>query len=107
MKYVAIDGEFDQTDGKNVLTKVTLVDEEGLILLDTLVNPGTPITYSCVKIHGIKREWLCDAPSVEDVRAYILQHFGESIFIGHGICQDLKVLSLGTKVEYIDTAWYE
>ncbi len=71
MRVVAIDGEFDQTDGKNVLTKVTLVDEEGLILLDTIVNPGTPITYSCERIHGIKKEWLSDAPSVELVQAYI------------------------------------
>lgn len=40
MKIIAIDGEFDQSDCKNYLTKITLVDEEGLILLDTLVNPG-------------------------------------------------------------------
>ena len=58
MKVVAIDGEFDQSDGKNILTKITIVDEEGLILLDTLVNPGTKITYSCERIHGIKKEWL-------------------------------------------------
>jgi len=37
---VAIDGEFDQSNGVNVLSKITIVDEEGLILLDTLVNPG-------------------------------------------------------------------
>jgi len=55
VKYVAIDGEFDQggVDRKNVLVKITLVDEEGLILLDTLVKPNDDISYSCVRIHKI------------------------------------------------------
>ena len=71
MKFVAIDGEFEQTDGKNVLAKVTLVDEEGLILLDTLVDPGTQITYSCERIHGINSAWLKGAPSIQSVQAFI------------------------------------
>lgn len=71
MKFVAIDGEFEQADGKNVLAKVTLVDEEGLILLDTLVDPGTRITYSCEKIHGINSSWLSGAPSIQSVQAFI------------------------------------
>ena len=50
-----------------MLSKITLVDEEGLILLDTLVNPGSEITYSCERIHGIKKQWLQDAPRVEEV----------------------------------------
>ena len=67
MKVVAIDGEFDQAEKVNVLSKITLVDEEGLILLDTLVNSGREITYSCENIHGIKKEWLQNAPTLEKV----------------------------------------
>lgn len=68
---MALDGEFEQSDGKNVLAKITLVDEEGLILLDTLVDPGTRITYSCERIHGINSAWLAGAPTIESVRAFI------------------------------------
>lgn len=62
-----------------------MVDDQGLVLLDTLVNPGVPIDYSCIAIHGINKEWLTDAPSVESVRQAILDQFSESVFIGHGI----------------------
>ena len=102
---MAIDGEFDQHDKKSVLSKITLVDDQGLILLDTLVNPGVNIDYSCIKIHGINKDWLCDAPSVESVRFHILLRFKDSIFIGHGVNTDLKVLGLGTEISYIDTLW--
>lgn len=94
-QFVAIDGEFDQNEKRNVLSKITLVDQEGKILLDTLVNAGVPIDYSCKRIHGIDKEWLHDAPKVEDVRKYIIEKYGNSIFIGHGIIADLKVLALG------------
>lgn len=94
--FVAIDGEFDQHDKRNVLSKVTLVDDEGKILLDTLVNPGVSIDYSCIKIHGIHKEWLDDAPSVDQVKEHILSRFKNAIFIGHGVLTDLKVIDLGT-----------
>ena len=55
---MAIDGEFDQHDKRNVLVKITLVDDCGRILLDTLVDPQVTIDYSCERIHGIKKEWL-------------------------------------------------
>jgi DNA polymerase III subunit epsilon len=65
VKFVAIDGEFDQHDKKNVLVKISIVDDQGQILVDTLVNPRVSIDYSCEQIHGIKKEWLSDAPSVD------------------------------------------
>ena len=106
-RYIAIDGEFDQADKRNVLCKLSLVDDEGRILLDTLVNPGVPIDYSCVKIHGVRSEWLADAPSVEDVRNLLKQRFSEAIFVGHGVTTDLKVLALDCELSYVDTAWIE
>ena len=65
MKFVAIDGKFEQSNCQNVLAKITLVDEEGLILLDTLVDPGTQITYSSEHIHGINSKWLVGAPTIQ------------------------------------------
>ena len=105
--FVAIDGEFDQHDKRNVLSKISVVDHEGCILLDTLVNPGVSIDYSCQRIHGIDKEWLLDAPSIEDVQAYICSRFANSVFVGHGIVADLKVLNLPVAVRYTDTQWFE
>jgi RNA exonuclease 4 len=71
------------------------------------VNPGVSIDYSCIKIHGIHKEWLDDAPSVEQVKEHILSHFKNAIFIGHGVLTDLKVMDLGTLTTYIDTTWLD
>lgn len=37
--FVAMDCEMDQVNDSNVVVKVSIVDESGRILLDTLVNP--------------------------------------------------------------------
>ncbi len=84
-----------------------MIDDEGKILLDTLVNPGVPIDYSCIKIHGIHKEWLQDAPSLADVKKHILSHYKNAVFIGHGVLTDLKVLDLCTPITYIDTTWLD
>ena len=79
----------DQSNGKNYICKVTLVDESGAILIDTLVNPEVPITYSLYAIHGIKSEWLETAPNLKEVQDHIVKHFGNCIFVGHGCRHDL------------------
>jgi DNA polymerase III epsilon subunit-like protein len=50
---------------------VSVVDEEGGIILDTLVNPEEPITRSLFQIHGVRREWLNDAPTLTKVREHL------------------------------------
>jgi DNA polymerase III epsilon subunit-like protein len=81
------------------------VDDAGRLILDTLVDPDVEITYSCVRIHGIEKDWLKGAPSVEQVRGHILKICSGSVFIGHGVKTDLKVLMLG-EVDYIDTGFF-
>ena len=44
--FVAIDCEMDQSECTSVVCKVSVIDENGGILLDTLVNPEAPITRS-------------------------------------------------------------
>jgi len=68
---VAIDCEMDQCENKSVVCKVSVVDEEGGIILDTLVNPEEPITRSLFQIHGVRREWLNDAPTLTKVREHL------------------------------------
>ena len=52
--YCAIDCEMDESHGESVVIKVTLVNEYGHILIDTLVNPEQEITKSLYEIHGIQ-----------------------------------------------------
>lgn len=68
---MGIDCEMSQSLAEIVPIKITLVDERGLLLLDTLVNPQTMITHSCEQIHGISPQWLSDAPTLKDVREHV------------------------------------
>lgn len=104
--FVAVDCEMEQSDRKQYICKVTLVDEKGCILLDTLVNPEVPITYSLYAIHGIRSAWLQTAPTLNDVRAHIQKHFGNCIFVGHTVKHDLQALSI-PYVRYADTSFFE
>lgn len=75
--------------GCNVPVKITVVNESGLIVLDTLIRPTidgvddkTDLTTvqnykSQETIHGIKRKWLNDAPSLESVRDHINELCGK------------------------------
>lgn len=96
----------DQCDNKSVVCKVSVVDDQGGILLDTLVNPEEPITRSLACIHGVRKEWLDDAPKLSQVREHLRQVCGKSIFIGHSVRHDLNTLSL-YNVHLIDTYYYE
>ena len=68
---MGIDCEMSQgSDSSHMLPiKISLVDEDGLLLLDTLINPRQMITNSLQNVHGIAPQWLEDAPSLDDVLA--------------------------------------
>lgn len=69
--FVAIDCEMDQSDTTNAVCKISVVDEEGRLILDTLVNPEMPITRSLHRLHGVKTSWLSDAPTISAVRQHL------------------------------------
>lgn len=99
--YLAIDAEMDQIRptvpndsgegvpyyalpgmGQNIPIKVSVVDERGILVLDTLIRPcvngidydgaeDVPGYKSLEKIHGIKPAWLKGAPTLAEVRDHI------------------------------------
>ena len=97
--YLAIDCEMDHLSpehsftgsGLNIPCKVSIVNEQGLIVLDTLIQPCVGmVNYPNVKndldgykslesIHGIPPEWLVDAPTFESVRNHILEFCGKKL----------------------------
>jgi len=108
--------------GQSVACKVSVVNQDGLIVLDTLVRPMVngqnvenvreiPQFKSLHHIHGIKADWLADAPTFSEVQEHILELCAKyktenegnpPIFIGHGVLVDLKAVGI-SDVPYICT----
>ena len=93
-----------------MLCRVTIINERGEIVVDTLVHQEDEdlekIHYRRhVHIHGITSEMLRHAPKVGEVLKYLQQIIPDPekvIFIGHSPKVDLRLLGF-TSHNYIDT----
>lgn len=63
-----LDTETTGKSSSDELVEVTLIDEDGLVLLDTLCNPGFHIPDGARAIHGISDEMVATAPSAHEVK---------------------------------------
>lgn len=77
-------------NGMNIPCKVSVVNAEGHVVLDTLIKPSVngediadiaqyPGFRSLQHIHGIKPRWLEDAPSFASVREHIMELAGKEV----------------------------
>ena len=51
----------------DLVIEVGIVDLEGNVLFNSLINPGRPIPQDSSKVHGITDEMVADAPSLNTV----------------------------------------
>ena len=83
-------GGFYTGYGVNIPCKVSIINEEGVVVLDTLIRPCVDgADYSDVSevpgghrsmenIHGIKSQWLSDTPTFAGVREHVLELCGKA-----------------------------
>jgi DNA polymerase-3 subunit epsilon len=55
----------------DAVVEIALVDQQGKVLLDTLVKPNRSIPPEATAVHGITREMTSDAPAWPDVWAKV------------------------------------
>lgn len=77
-------------------SKITIVNEEGLVILDTLINDNDPegnVTnrFRMLEIHSIPSEVLHDTPTFTKVKDHISSILDPTttVIVGHSVKQDL------------------
>jgi len=90
----------------NTLIRISVFDIDHKVLIDSLVQPGLPVTETRTNIHGITEKQLLSAPwTLRQAQAAILNICSDqTIIIGHSIHKDMKSLKFNHK-NVIDTAY--
>lgn len=96
-KIVAMDcemvGSYQNGEEINMLARVTIIDFDGSILLDTFVAPIHPVTDYRTRFSGVTESSLKNAPSFENVQENVQTIIKPCILVGHSLRDDFAVLN--------------
>ncbi|KAK6460656.1 ribonuclease H-like domain-containing protein [Scheffersomyces coipomensis] len=101
----ALDCEFCQSNSGKVLTRISLINFQGDLVMDLLVKPDEEITDYLTKYSGITEELLKDVTTtLQDIQTKLLAIISDDdILIGHSLESDLNVMKIKhTKI--VDTS---
>jgi hypothetical protein len=88
----------ETTDLYGAVCEVAVVDAAtGEVLLDTLVNPGVPITPEAQWVHGIDDAYVTDAPTWHEILPRLLEVTKDRMVLAYNCEYDQAVICTDTK----------
>ena len=95
-------------DGKrSILARVSVVNEDGNVVLDSFVAPTEAVTDYRTRVSGVRPQDLRGAPSFKEIQAKMAAILSGRTLVGHALKNDLKVLALAhPRKDTRDTALY-
>lgn len=87
---VVIDTETTDLHGR--ICELAVVDLAGRVLLDTLINPGIPISPAATAVHGITDTETASAPSLPEVLPRLLEVTRDRPVLAYNAAYDYDVL---------------
>ena len=90
---VILDTETTGLYREDVIVEIAVVDVEGNVILDTLINPSRPIAPEATRVHGITTEELQDAPTFDIVWKRTLEAlFRRRIVCAYNVDFDIRMI---------------
>jgi RNA exonuclease 4 len=95
-------------DGRrSALARVSVVNEDGNVVLDTFVAPTERVTDYRTRVSGVRPVDLRDAPPFKEVQRKMADILRRRVLVGHALKNDLKCLLLDHPRRHTrDTALY-
>ncbi|PWN29582.1 hypothetical protein BDZ90DRAFT_210545, partial [Jaminaea rosea] len=97
LEIVALDCELGYTTGGLSLTRVTLIDQGGKAIYDSLCRPRTTLVDTNLQFSGVTTAQLQDPtiPSLPVIRQTLTHYISPTtLLVGHGLENDLRALRL-------------
>ncbi len=74
------------------IVEIGLIDQDGVVLLDTLVNPQRPIPPAASAVHGITDQDVAGAPTFEQVHAQLTACLAGQNAVAYNVDFELAIL---------------